>query len=106
MMNFNLTIATAAMLAAGLCIAGATGAAAETLAPAAKVSYAGLDLSSAAGKASMDRRIKQVATQLCGDVKTERLRTVREDNIRCTRETIANAQAELARVAPAMLAAR
>jgi UrcA family protein len=106
MKNFSMTIATAAVFAAGICIAGATGAAAQAVPYSANVSYAGLDLSSAAGKAAMERRIKQVAERLCGDVKTERLRTVREENARCTRETIATANAEMARVAPAVLAAR
>jgi UrcA family protein len=107
MIKINMTIATAAFIAAGICIGGATGvAAAQPEAVAAKVSYAGLDLSTAAGKEAMERRIEQAAEQLCGDIKTERLRTVREENARCTRETIANAKIELTRVAPAVLASR
>jgi UrcA family protein len=106
MMNFNLTIATAAFIAAGICIAGATGAAAQPTLPTAKVSYAGLDLSSPTGKAAMQRRIQQVAEQMCGDAKTERLKTVREESAKCIRETIASANTELARVAPVTIASR
>lgn len=107
MSKFNMTIATVAFIAAGICVAGATGAAAAQPEPfAAKVSHAGLDLSSAAGKQAMERRIKQVAEQLCADVKSERIRTLREENARCTRETVANANAELARLTPAVLASR
>lgn len=107
MSKFNMTIATAAFIAAGICVAGATAAAAAEPVPfSAKVSYAGLDLSSAAGKEAMQRRIKQMAEQLCGDVKTERLRTLREEKARCTRETVANANGELARLAPEVLASR
>jgi UrcA family protein len=106
MKNFNMTIATAAVIAAGICIAGATGAAAQQVPQTAKVSYAGLDLSSQAGREVMERRIKQAAEQLCGDVKTERLRTVREETARCVRETIAGTKFEMARPASVVVASR
>jgi UrcA family protein len=106
MMNFNMNIATVAIIAAGICIGAATGAAAQAEPFTAKVSYAGLDLSTPAGKAAMERRIKQVAQQLCSDVPSERLRTVREEAARCTRETMAAASAQLARVEPTVIASR
>jgi UrcA family protein len=106
MTKFNMTIATAAFIAAGICVGAATGAAAEPAPFTTKVSYAGLDLSSDAGKATMERRIAQAAKQVCGFVPTEKLLTVRAERIRCTRETSAAASAELARVAPTVIASR
>jgi UrcA family protein len=106
MSKFNMTIATAAVIAAGICIAGATGAAAQQVPASVKVSYAGLDLSSDAGRQVMERRIKQAAEQLCGDTQTERLRTVREETARCVRETIAHTKFEMVRPASVVVASR
>ena len=80
----------AACLAAGF---ASTGAAAQSDAPPiARVSYADLDLTGAAGRAVLDRRVRGAAAQLC-HVEDRAPLARRMEAQRCTRETLAQGRA-------------
>jgi len=90
-----------AVIATFATVAAASPARAET--SAATISYAGLDLGSAAGSAIVERRIRTAANKVCGPLEFR----VRNQVLACRREAIANAKANLPGTArPVMVAAR
>ena len=79
--------------AAALLLAAPSPAAAQSDAPpSARVSYADLDLTGAAGRAALDRRVRHAAAQLC-HIENRAPLARRMEAWRCTRETLARGRA-------------
>jgi UrcA family protein len=72
----------------------------------ARVSYAGLDMGSAAGQQTLEQRIKTAARTACGVDSNERQLMLKVDAERCYRAAVANAIADAARINPTMVASR
>ena len=77
------------ILLAGLAVLCAAPATAETM--SIPVSFAGLDLTSASGKAILDRRINNAVRTICGIPDASDLNAVRE-NRRCATDTMNRTQ--------------
>lgn len=80
--------ATAAVFGALLSVAAANPAQAETV--SIPVSYSGLNLSSPADAAVLDRRISHAADKACGNDQINRFRVAE-----CRKDAIVNAKADL-----------
>lgn len=107
MKNFSIISVAAAFVAASICVAGATAAAAVEPTPVqVEVSYADLDLASPAGQAKLEQRLKQAARQACGDPAREREIGVRRDMSQCFRSAMAKAETDVAAISAPVFAAR
>jgi UrcA family protein len=100
--NFSETIARATLgilgttVFAGLCLMGAAAPATASpvnIAPTVSVSYAGLDLTSAADRAELDHRIARTARKLCGASHAGTREIILE--VACVKASINDARAQL-----------
>lgn len=71
--------------------------------PTAKVSFADLDLTAEAGKASLSRRIAAAAKQVCGTPSARELNTILARE-RCRKNAVASANMQVERLVATRLA--
>lgn len=94
-MNARFLLVPAALLCATASLATATSAAAGQLhAPQARVSFADLNLASASGRATLERRVNAAAEQLCLVTGVTDLRTQRAGRD-CYAATVDRAMAQV-----------
>jgi UrcA family protein len=96
--------AVAAIIASSLNVAAAVAGPAPVA--TTTVSYAGLDMGSAAGQQMLEKRIKLAARKACSVDTDQRQLALTVDAGRCYRSAVAGAMAEAARINPTTYASR
>jgi UrcA family protein len=96
--------AVVAIIASSINVSAAVAGEASVVTTA--VSYAGLDLGSAAGQQMLEKRIRLAARQACGVNPDVRHLALTVDAVRCYRSAVAGAMAEAAKINPTVYASR